>query len=120
VTQRQPARRSWLEVRWRKLRNPPPPVTRAVLASLAVAIVGGIALLAWQRFAPAADMAAAVALYVVVVMISGSLLTYLWVELPSGATGVRRRSGWAALLGLFASLPIAYLVLVVVFQLIPV
>ena len=36
---------------------------------------------------------------------------------PSSGTE-RRRSGWAALLGFFASLPIVYLSLVVIFQLI--
>ena len=54
----------------------------------------------------------------VVVLTAGSLLTYLWVELPTGASGERRRSGWAALLGLFAGIPITYLSLVVCFQII--
>lgn len=113
---RQPAHRSWLEVRWRQLRNPPPPVLRAVLANLAVAGLGGAALLALSLTAPAADVAPQIAVFVLTVVAAGSLLTYLWVELPTGASGVRRRSAWAALLGLFAALPIAYLVLVVVYQ----
>ncbi len=113
-----PRRRSWLEVRWRQFRNPPPPVLRAVVANLAVAVVGGFLLLAYDVLTPATEIATLVALYVLVVMAAGSLLTYLWVELPSGASGVRRRTGWAALLGLFASLPIAYLSLVVIFQVI--
>ena len=50
------------------------------------------------------------------VIISGSLLTYLWVELPTGASGERRRSPWAAVLGFFASIPIVYLSLVIIFQ----
>ena len=50
------------------------------------------------------------------VVIVGSVLTYLWVELPTGASGVRRRSGWSAVIGLFASLPICYLVVVLVLQ----
>jgi hypothetical protein len=118
-----PRQRSWLDVRWRQARNPPPPVLRAVLANLAVALLGGIVLLsddiASRRGAlgQTADQGTLiVALYVVVVMVAGTVLTYLWVELPTGAAGVRRRSGWAALLGLFASLPIAYLALVVIFQ----
>ncbi len=118
-----PRRRSWLEVRWRQARNPPPPVLRAVLANLAVALVGGVALLAVELLAAKGIVALGndlrtllAASYVVAVMVAGSALTYLWVELPSGAGGVRRRSGWSALLGFFASLPIAYLSLVVIFQ----
>jgi hypothetical protein len=108
--------RSPLEVRWRRLRNPPPPVVRAVLADLAIAAIGGLVLLVYD---PPADLVALViTAYVLAVMVAGSLLTYLWVELPTGASGVRRRSAWAGMLGLFASLPIAYLVLVVVYQLI--
>jgi hypothetical protein len=113
-----PARRSWLEVRWRQLRNPPPPILRAVLANLAVAALGGALLLAYDRLEPTADLAPLVAVFVAVVVLAGSALTYLWVELPTGASGVRRRSAWAAMLGLFVSLPIAYLVLVLVFQVI--
>lgn len=118
-----PRERSWLEVRWRRARNPPPPVLRAVIANLAVAVVGGAALLAADFLAARGLVALGndlrtllVAVYVVVVMVAGSTLTYLWVELPTGASGVRRRSGWSALLGLFASVPIAYLSLVVIFQ----
>ena len=118
MTGREPVRRSWLDVRWRQLRNPPPPVLRAVLANLAVAAVGGALLLAYSMIDRSADVAPLVVLFVVLVVVAGSVLTYLWVELPTGASGVRRRSGWAALLGLFASLPIAYLTLVLLFQVI--
>jgi len=117
MTRPEPARRSWLEVRWRQLRNPPPPILRAVLANLAVAAVGGALLLVYDRLEPTADLAPLVALFVAVVVLAGSALTYLWVELPTGASGVRRRSAWAAMLGLLASLPIAYLVLVVALEL---
>lgn len=110
--------RSWLEVRWRQLRNPPPPVLRAVIANLAVALIGGVALLGYDLLTPAAAVAPLIVLYLVVVIVTGSLLTYLWVELPTGAAGVRRRSGWAALLGLFAAIPIVYLVLVLLFQIV--
>jgi hypothetical protein len=116
-------RRSWLQVRWRQARNPPPPVTRAVMANVAVAGVGGLIVLAYDLLVvrgmalPGGDLrTAVVAVYVLCVLVGGSLLTYLWVLLPSGSTGVRRRSGWAALLGFFAALPIVYLALVVVFQ----
>jgi hypothetical protein len=115
--------RSWLEVRWRQFRNPPVPVLRAVLANLTVGIAGGILLVAYDvalsrgAALPGGDQRAlAVAVYVALVALAGSALTYLWVLLPSGSGGARRRSGWSALLGLFAALPIAYLVLVVAFQ----
>jgi hypothetical protein len=115
--------RSWLAVRWRQLRNPPEPVLRAVVVNLVVAGAGALALLGYDvalsRGAqlPGGDLrTAAFAAYVVAVVFAGALLTYLWVLLPGGATGARKRSGWSALLGLFAALPIAYLVLVVAFQ----
>lgn len=116
--------RSELEVRWRQARNPPPPVLRAVLANLVVATVGGLLLVAYDWLAPRGGLPGgdqrtlAVVLYAVVVMVVGSVLTYLWVELPTGASGERRRSGWAALLGFFASVPMLYLALVVIFQLV--
>jgi hypothetical protein len=107
-----------VEVRWRQLRNPPPPVVRAILANLGLATVGGALLLVADLIVPPDVIAVLIALFLLVVLVGGSLLTYLWVELPTGASGVRRRSPWAALLGLFASLPICYIVLVVVFQVI--
>jgi hypothetical protein len=114
---RQPVQRSWLQVRWRQLRNPPPPVLRAVLANLVVALAGGVALLAYALSAgPGAPLGLPVLLFVLAVLVVGSVLTYVWVELPTGSSGVRRRSAWAALLGLFAALPIAYLVVVLVLQ----
>lgn len=117
--------RGWLEVRWRQARNPPPPVLRAVLANLAVASLGAVLLLIYElaiardASLPGGDLRTPlVALYVAVVVTAGSLLTYLWVKLPTGARGERRRSGWAAMLGLFAALPISYLALVVTFQIV--
>lgn len=122
---RAPRQRSWLEVRWRQARNPPPPVLRAVLADLAVAIIGALLLLGYDvalargLTLPGGDLRTPMAaLYVVLVIIVGSVLTYLWVELPTGASDRRRRSPWAIMLGFFASLPIVYLVLVVTFQVI--
>jgi len=111
-----PPARSWFEVRWRQLRNPPPPVLRAVLANLGVAVLGGVLLLVLALANPAADRPLPIVLFIVAVVVAGSLLTYLWVELPTGASGEKRRSAWAGVLGLFAAVPIAYLVLVVVFQ----
>jgi hypothetical protein len=110
--------RSWLEVRWRQLRNPPPPVLRAVLANLAVAVLAGVALLLYDVLSDGSLTPQLTVLYVVGVVAAGSVLTYLWVELPTGASGVRRRSAWAGVLGLFAAIPIAYLVLVALFQII--
>jgi len=118
-----PRQRGWLQIRLRQARNPPPPVLRAVLANLAVASIGGVLLLLYElaiargASLPGGDLRTPlVAIYVAAVVLSGSLLTYLWVELPGGAHGRRRRSGWAAMLGLFAALPICYLALVVIFQ----
>jgi hypothetical protein len=115
--------RSELEIRWRQARNPPPPVVRAVLANVAVAAAAGVVLLlvdwlAGQGRLPATWASIAPLIYVVVVIVSGSLLTYLWVELPTGRAGERRRSGWSAVLGLFASIPIVYMALVLIFQVI--
>lgn len=120
-----PRQRSRLEVRWRQARNPPPPVLRAVLADMAVASVGAVVLLVYELAIargvslPGGDLRTLVAvLYVTAVVVLGSLLTYLWVELPTGKRGERRRSAWSAMLGLFAAIPICYLALVVTFQIV--
>jgi hypothetical protein len=98
---------------------------RAVTADLAVAIVGVFVLLAYDLLLsrgvalPGGDLRVlAFAVFVLVVCAAGSFLTYLWVPLPSGSSGIRRRTPWAGMLGLFAAFPIAYLVLVVAFQVI--
>jgi hypothetical protein len=114
----EPREVGYFEAQWRKLKNPPPPVVRAVLANLAVALVLGIALLIYDLVVADAQMAPLIALYVVVVIAVGSVLTYLWVELPTGASGERRKSPWAGVLGLFAAIPIVYLVLVLLFQIV--
>jgi len=98
-------------------------VVRAVGSSLAVALVLGTLYLAYDvalsRGAqlPGGDMRFAFGvLYVVAVLASGSFITWLVVPLPR-SSGVRStRTGWSAALGLFAAIPIAYLVLVVVVQ----
>jgi hypothetical protein len=112
-----PLERSELEIRWRQARNVPPPIVRAIVADLVIAVTGGVLLLAWDIATGGAGLGA-FALYVVVVAAAGSLLTYLWAPLPSGASGIRRRTPWAAMLGLFAAFPVIYIVLVVAFQLI--
>jgi hypothetical protein len=116
-------RRSWLDVRWRQFRNAPRPVFRAVASSLLVAVILGVAYLAYDvalsrgATLPGGDQRVlAGALYVVAVLIAGSLLTWLFVPLPRGSGARAVRTPWSAALGLFASIPIAYLVLVVAIQ----
>lgn len=58
----------------------------------------------------------ALVVYTVVVLLVGSVVTYLIVPQPTGAGSVRRRSGWSAALGFFAAVPIAWLVMVVAQQ----
>ena len=116
-------RRSWAEIRWRQFRNAPRPVVRAVLSSLIVAIVLGTAYLVYDvaisRGAnlPGGDLrVAAVTLYIAVVLLSGSLVTYLVVPQPTGSGARSTRTPWSAALGFFAAVPICYLVLVVAVQ----
>ena len=120
-----PPRRSWAAVRWRQFRHAPRPVVRAVAASLSVAIVLATAYLAYDialsrgAVLPGGDLRTlAVLAYVVIVLASGSLITWLVVPQPTGSGTVVRRSAWSAALGLFAAVPVAYLVLVAAVQLI--
>jgi hypothetical protein len=115
--------RSWVEVRWRQFRGAPRPVVRAVTASLSVAIVLALLYLiydvALSRGAelPGGDLRTlAVAIYIVLVLVIGSLVTWWIVPQPTGSGSVVRRTGWSAALGFFAAVPIAYLVLVVAVQ----
>ncbi|MBA3234850.1 MAG: hypothetical protein H0T59_02510 [Chloroflexi bacterium] len=124
-TRREPPRRSWAEVRWRQFRRAPRPVVRAVAASLSIAIVLAVAYLAYDLVLrqggqlPGGDLRTlALAMYVVFVLALGSLITYLVVPQPTGSGTVVRRSGWSAALGLFAAVPIAYLVMVVALQIV--
>jgi hypothetical protein len=98
---------------------------RAVAASLSVALVLAAAYVAYDvalsrdLALPGGDLRTlAIALYIVVVLGSGSLITWLVVPSPTGTRGVPRRSGWSAALGLFAAVPIAYLVMVLAVQLV--
>lgn len=96
---------------------------RAVGSSLAVALVPGLLYLAYDIALsrggqlPGGDLRfAAAVLFVVVVLVAGSLITWLIVPLPRGSGTRSTRTPWSAALGLFAAIPIAYLVLVVVVQ----
>ena len=120
TSQPPPRPRSEVEIRWRQFRNPPRPILRAVLSSLSIAIVLGLAYLVYDVLLsrgaqlPGGDLRTlAVLVFVLIVLGAGSLLTYLVVPQPTGSGNVRRRSRWSAALGLFAAVPIAYLVLVV-------
>lgn len=113
-------RRGWLEVRWRQFRNPPRPIVRAVLSPLITAIVLALAYLPYDvalgRGArlPGGDLRVLfVVCFVVVVLVVGTVVTYLVVPQPSGSSTRRVRTGWSAALGFFAAVPIAYLALVV-------
>jgi hypothetical protein len=118
-----PPRRSALEVRWRQFRNAPRPVVRAVATSLVVAILVGLAYLAYDvallRGArlPGGDLRLLfLTLYTAVVLIAGSVVTWLVVPLPTGAGSRAVRTPWSAALGLLAAVPVCYLVIVVVVQ----
>ena len=115
-------RRGWVEVRWRQFRRAPTPVVRAVLSSVVVAAVLGILFLVYDLLldagadVPGGDLRVLAGfLFVAAVAFLGSWLTYLVVPQP-GRPGVR--STWSAALGLFAALPIAYLALVILFQIV--
>jgi hypothetical protein len=118
-------RRGWLEIRWRQFRNAPRPIVRAVLSPLVVAAVLGVGYLAYDLALtrgislPGGDLRLLAILgYVVGVLGSGTIVTYLIVPQPTGSGTHRTRTVWSAALGFFASVPIAYLVLVVVTQIV--
>lgn len=112
-------------MRWRQFRNAPRPVVRAVSSSLGVALVLGAAYLAYDvalsrgATLPGGDLRIGAAiLYVVGVLAAGSLITWIVVPLPRGSGARATRTPWSAALGLFAAIPIAYLVLVLAIQVI--
>jgi hypothetical protein len=129
-TERQPRpearQRGFFEIRWRQFRRAPRPVVRAVASSLCAAIVLGVAFLAYDIALdqgvrlPGGDLRIGfLAGYVVLVLAVGALVTWLIVPLPSGAGRARTtRTAWSAMLGLFAAVPIAYLVLVVLHEIV--
>lgn len=101
-------------------------MVRAVASSLSVALVIGIVFLAYDisldrgATLPGGDLRLLfLAAYVTIVLVAGALVTWLVVPLPTGAGGRRAaRTPWSAALGLFAAVPIAYLVLVVLHELV--
>lgn len=96
------------------------------MSSLTVALVLGVLFLAYdvalERGAdlPGGDLRLlALAVYVLLVLVVGAFVTWLVVPLPSGADMTRRtRTPWSLALGLFAAVPIAYLVLVVLHEMV--
>jgi hypothetical protein len=120
-----PPRRSWAEIRWRQFRHAPRPVVRAVAASLSVAVVLAFLYVAYDvalsrgATLPGGDLRTlAIAVYIVLVLVIGSVVTYLIVPQPTGSGSVARRNAWSAALGFFAAVPIAYLVMVVAVQIV--
>jgi hypothetical protein len=116
-------RRGWAEVRWRQFRNAPRPVVRAVLSSLVVAVVLGAVYLAYDvalrrgAVLPGGDLRTLyLVLDIVTVLVVGSVVTWLVVPQPRGSGQSTTRSPWSAALGFFAAVPVCYLVLVVVAQ----
>ena len=118
-----PKPRGWLEIRWRQFRNAPRPIVRAVASSGIVATILGIAYLAYDvalsrgATLPGGDLRfAAATIFVLLVLLFGSVVTWLIVPLPRGSGTRSIRTPWSAALGLFAAIPIAYLVLVIASQ----
>jgi hypothetical protein len=96
---------------------------RAVLSSLVIAVILALAYvgydLALSRGAalPGGDLRVlALAGYALVVLVVGTVVTYLVVPQPTGSGTVRRRSAWSAALGFFAAVPIAWLVMIAAIQ----
>ena len=119
-------RRGFFEVRWRQFRRAPRPVVRAVVSSLSVALVLGLAFLAYDvaldrgAVLPGGDLRVGfLAAYVAIVIAAGAVVTWLVVPLPTGTGNERAtRTPWSLALGLFAAVPIAYLVLVVLHEIV--
>lgn len=125
MTSREVRRRSPLEVRWRQFRNAPRPVVRAVASSLVVAVLGGLAYLGYDLAVtggadlPGGDLRLLLLVgYVVAVLAVGSFVTWLIVPQPTGSGTRVVRSPWSAALGLFAAIPMCYLVLVLLLEVI--
>jgi len=96
------------------------------MTSLSIALVLGILFLAYDvaldhgAQLPGGDLRLlALTGYVLVVLVAGAVLTWLVVPLPTGVEGRRAtRTPWSLALGLFAAVPVAYLVLVVLHEIV--
>jgi hypothetical protein len=96
------------------------------MSSLSVALVLGILFLVYDlaldRGAdlPGGDLRLLfLTLYVAIVLVAGAVVTWLVVPLPTGSGGARAtRTPWSLALGLFAAVPIAYLVLVALHEIV--
>ena len=93
------------------------------MSSLVIAVVLGLGYLAYDvaisrgATLPGGDLRVLyIVLDVAIVLVTGSVVTYLVVPQPTGSSGVVRRNAWSAALGFFAAAPVAYLVLVIVVQ----
>lgn len=98
-------------------------MVRAVLSSLIVAVILGVGYLAYDTAVrhgavlPGGDLRTLyLALDVAIVLVVGSVVTWLIVPQPRGSGNRSARSAWSAALGFFAAVPVCYLVLVVVVQ----
>jgi hypothetical protein len=116
-------RRSEVEIRWRQFRNAPRPIVRAVLSSLVAAVILGLGYLAYDVALrrgvalPGGDLRTLyLALDIAIVLVVGSVVTWLVVPQPRGSGDSSTRSPWSAALGFFAAVPVCYLVLVIVVQ----
>jgi hypothetical protein len=121
ASSRQP--RGFIARRIYQLRHAPRPVFRAVLANTGTGVLFALLYLAYDLLVElngAVDdqRTSAVALVVIATMTAGTLLTYLIVPQPSADGRGSGRSAWSAALGFFASLPVAYIALVVESQIV--
>lgn len=127
-----PRPRGFIGRRLYQLMHAPKPVFRAVFANVSVATLLTCAYLLYdlqveRALRSGADLGSviggsdlrteAAALLVLGTVIFGSLLTYVIVPQPRAGGSGSERSGWSALLGFFASLPVAYIALVIESQL---
>ena len=124
--QRRP--RGFIGRRIYQLLHAPKPVVRAVFSNVSVAAFLTFAYLLYdlqveRALRSGADLSGvfggrdlrteAAALLVIGTVIFGSLITYLIVPQPRANGNGSERSGWSAVLGFFASLPVAYIALVI-------
>jgi len=124
--QRRP--RGFIGRRVYQLLHAPKPVFRAVFSNVSIATLLTLGYLLYDlqvehALRNGADLSGviggrdlrteAAALLVLGTVIFGSLITYLIVPQPRANGSGTERSGWSAVLGFFASLPVAYIALVI-------